>query len=109
VTVAPQVVEVVWARRPRPIRYSTTIGGHVVLYGWALKETTGAAAAELDIYNGADASGDDVIPVVFSAGQSTRDWFGPQGLALSIGYFPVLVSGAIAGTVFIGDYLGDVT
>lgn len=103
------MLEVVWAHRPRPYAYSTVIGGFVVLYGWAIRETSGSATAQLDIYNGAQASGDDIISIALAAGQSTREWFGPQGLELQIGYYPNLVSGAITGSVFIGDLEGSTT
>lgn len=79
------------------------VGGHVIVYGWSLKESTGTAAAELDLIDGTDATGLNLVPITLTAGQSTRDWLGPQGLHFRNGLFPRVASGAIVGSVWIAD------
>ena len=59
----------------------------LVLMGFFASESDGTpAAATVEIVNGEDASaGDAVIPVELSASQSTREWFGPRGIAFPQG------------------------
>jgi hypothetical protein len=75
-------------------------GGRLV--GYALIESTGANAAEVDFLDGHDANGGLFLPISLSAGQSTRDWFGPAGISFQHGLYALAVSGAVRGTVFIG-------
>jgi hypothetical protein len=57
------------------------------LMGFFARESAGSAAvATFEIVNGEDASaGDGVVPVELSANQSTREWFGPHGIAFPRG------------------------
>lgn len=59
----------------------------LVLMGFFASESDGTpAVATFGIVNGEDASADDaVIPVELSADQSTREWFGPNGIAFPQG------------------------
>ena len=100
---AEEVVELVLARRPYPVTYNLKVHGFVVLYGYSIKETTGGAVAELDIYDGFDTAGVLAVPIPLSAGQGAEDWFGPQGLHLRVGLNPVVASGSIAGSIWIAD------
>ena len=72
-----------------------------MLYGWALKETSGVNSAELDIYDGQDTNGQLVVPITLQASQSTRDIMFPQGLHLEVGYFPNVASGTVSGAVWV--------
>lgn len=74
--------------------------GRVV--GWALKETTGLATAELDLLDGTNTDGDLLAPITLAPSESVRDWFGPAGISFGRGLFAQLVSGSISGTVWLG-------
>lgn len=85
-----------------PMAVGSKIGGEARLYGYAIKESTGAAPAEVDLLNGADAGGDLVVPITLTAGQSARDWFGPQGVVMEGGIFANVTAGAVKGAIFVG-------
>lgn len=72
------------------------------LVGWSLKEATGNAAAEIDLLDGTSTDGDLLAPITLSAGESTRDWFGPAGISYGAGLFAQAVTGSVVGTVWIG-------
>ena len=94
-------LEVVMARKVVPVNIKIGITGYVVLYGYSVKESTGTASAEVDLLNGASSAGDLAIPITLSAGQSTEDWFGPQGLHMPGGVYQNVTSGSIAGSLFV--------
>lgn len=94
-------------RPARPIVLGLQITGRVVLMGYSVKESTGTAGAELDIINGADTTGQVVCPITLLAGESTEDWFGPQGLEMATGIIGNIASGSIKGTIWIADTLGS--
>lgn len=71
-----------------------------VVAGFALRETTGAAPATVILRDGADSSGDELIPVTLAAGDSAQVWFGDRGPSFVGGVF-VDVDGAVAGAVFL--------
>lgn len=87
--------------RPRPVPLPVDIRTPVAVLGFAFKETTGTASAEVDILDGADAANTDVIPITLTANQSTSEWFGPQGIGFRNGVNAKTVSGTVAGSVFI--------
>lgn len=72
------------------------------LMGWAIKEATGAASAEIALLDGTNVDGDLLAPITLSAGQSSREWFGPAGVSFGAGLFVQTVSGAVTGTVWLG-------
>ena len=94
-------VEVSRGERPWPVAFSTSFFGRTVLYGYALKESTGTASAEVDFYGGNDTKGGLFIPITLQANESVVQWFGPQGLRFREGLYANLVSGAITGSLFI--------
>lgn len=67
------------------------------LMGFACRESAAtAAAATFRIMHGATVAGGTVlVPVELAANESTRDWFGPEGIACASG----LSIDVIAGTV----------
>jgi hypothetical protein len=75
-------------------------GGDAIIMGWGLLETTGAAAAVVEIYDGFDATAQLVVAVALTAGQSTRDWLGPNGILVTEGIFVNVISGTVRGTVW---------
>jgi hypothetical protein len=74
------------------------------LMGYAVRETTGAAAAVVELRDGADgADGDLVVPIDLKAGETVRDWFGDIGLEVAVGLVVVVVSGAVDGAVYLAE------
>lgn len=71
------------------------------LVGWALYETTGVSPASIQLRDATDTGGLLVAPILFNAGQSTRDWFGPYGIEMTIGLWETVVSGSVGGSVFV--------
>lgn len=71
------------------------------LVGFAAREiaATGAPASFI-ILHGTIAAGTPVVPVELSLDQSTRDWFGPDGIAVPNG----LSIDVVAGTVDVHLY-----
>lgn len=96
-------VDIFTGKAARPVNITEKIGGRSILMGYSVKEASGTASAEIDIVNGADATGMIVCPVTLSAGQSTEDWFGPQGLQMDVGVFCHVASGAVVGSVWVHD------
>ncbi len=71
------------------------------LHGFALRETTNAARAVVELRAGESDEGTLVASITLAAGESIRDWFGPNGIAVS-GLRLVRVSGSAEGSVFLG-------
>lgn len=78
----------------------------VALMGWSIKNLSSSAAAELDIYNSGSASGDVVFPVTLAGNESSREWFGPNGILLDSGLAVAVQSGSVSGAMFV-VYLND--
>lgn len=81
------------------------INGRIRLFGFSIRETSGAATAQLLITNQPNGGGLEMVSVNLNALEADRDWFGPNGLLLANGYFPTF-TGAIAGSVFV-KYVGE--
>lgn len=62
-------------------------------------ETTGAATAEYQLWDGYNNQGPLLMDVGLSAGQSTRDYIHKHHLVFRVGLFYVPVSGSVRGTV----------
>jgi hypothetical protein len=76
------------------------------LMGYALRETTGQAAATavLSIRDGADGEdGELIVPVNFDAGETVRDWFGDAGLEIAVGVVVVVTLGSVDGVVYLAE------
>lgn len=80
------------------------VGGDVLLMGLRVRETSGAAAASVDLFDGGQAGAFNVGSYGMVANGSAGDWFGPQGIALRTALF-VVVTGQVAGAVFYIDLL----
>lgn len=95
-----------WGWPVYAVRPDSKVFGYVILMGYSVAESTGGAAAELDLYDGQDATGLLALPIPLGAGQGTEDWFGPQGVHFRIGVFPVVASGAVKGSLWIAQPIG---
>lgn len=73
----------------------------VALMGWSIKNLSAAATAELDIYNSGAAQGEIVFPVTLAANESSREWFGPNGVLFDSGLSINVAAGNIDGTLFV--------
>lgn len=72
----------------------------VRLMGWTAAETSGSAACTINIYDGADTSGSIVLPVKLASGQSSTDWYGPNGIVFRNGVTVSMGAGASEGSIF---------
>lgn len=79
---------------------SAIISGACRLMGWSVRETTGAALAEVDIFSGSSTTGLLVAKVTLAANESNREWFGPAGIRCN-GIYTNFVTGSIDGVLFV--------
>ena len=95
-------IEIFRGHRPRALPLPVVLGGPVVVYGWAVKESSGTAPAEVQLWDRSPQGGGfDAIPVTLSAGQSTSDWYGPEGILFEQGLNTVVAVGVVVGSVFV--------
>lgn len=85
---------------------ATAASGELVQYAdrilfWAFLETTGTARATIRLRDGGDANAAVIVPISLSAGESTRDWLGPQGIPCRAGVYLEVVSGSVEGSVVV--------
>ncbi len=77
--------------------------GDALVLGWAVKESTGLAAASFSLFDGADATGTRIAPVTLNQGQSVRDMLPPPGVDALVGVFLRVDSGTVEGSIFMRD------
>lgn len=75
-------------------------GFSIRLMGWTAAETSGSAACEIDVYDGVDTTGSIVLPIKLASGQSSTDWYGPNGTLFRNGCYVNLASGQAKGSIF---------
>lgn len=76
-------------------------GGPTTLCGWSLRNTSAAAVAQIDLYDGADATGQLVATITLAANESTRDYLPQPGVTCRRGVYVNIVAGAVAGAVWV--------
>lgn len=86
---------------PHGVPYNSIITGRVTLFGFAVEETSGVNVARLLLYDGADQTSTTFYPIRLAPGESTSDWFGPNGLHFRIGLLPVVTAGAVDGMIYV--------
>lgn len=102
--IGPQVdVELVLGRIPFPAALGP-VGGHVILFGFAVAETSGTTTATVNLYDGTDNTGLRAVPISLIANESTSEFFGPQGVHFRNGIY-VVTTGSVVGSLFISDRL----
>lgn len=79
---------------------SVLLSKAAVVVGWAVAETSGSAAAALDVYALQAAQGTPPVPIRLAAGASTVAYLGPDGLDFAGGIFVDVTSGAAEGSVW---------
>lgn len=94
-----------WAPTTLPILTTAAsvalIGRECRVYGFSLIETTGAAPANVQIFDGAGPGGSDAIEIALTAGQSTRDWYGAPGLRFQTGAYLNVLAGSVRGALWV--------
>jgi len=75
------------------------VANPVHLMGWSLRETAGAAAY-VEIRVGS-ATGKIIGEIAFTANADRTKWFGPNGVASEGQLWVEIVSGTVAGAVWI--------
>lgn len=86
---------------PVTTTFANVISGRGVLVGWAIKETTGAATAVVNIRDGLGGNGLLLAPINLAANESTRDWFSDWGISFSAGVCVDVDSGSVSGSLWI--------
>lgn len=75
----------------------TLIQADCVLFGWSLRETTGAAVATVEIQDGGAPLGEIGLA---ASGVDTK-WFGPFGIHVSGKITAHIVAGSVTGVVYV--------
>lgn len=79
------------------------VGFSIILYGWTAVETSGSAAATVNLYDGPATSSLIVVPVNLAQSESASDWY-DRGIWLRNGLFISMGAGAAKGSVFYRHY-----
>ena len=70
-----------------------------VYRGFSLRETSGAAAALVRVWDNASAAAGNVLDeIALSAGESAREWY-ESGIWAESGIYVQVVSGAVTGSI----------
>jgi hypothetical protein len=72
----------------------------VKVMGWAIRNPSSTALAEVDFFDGTDASGTVVIPVTLDWNESSRETWCPNGIRFKNGLFINVTAGEVRGSVF---------
>lgn len=101
---------------PRPLRTfplgvivapgKVIVSGDVYLAGWSVRETTGAAVAQLDLVDGGDATGVTIASIGLAAGESKVSTFGGHLLTIQNGLFVAVNAGSVTGALWFADRVG---
>jgi hypothetical protein len=75
------------------------VGCSVWLIGWALRNESSSNPANIDIYDGADASGIPTFPITLAANESVRDLFPQDGVEMRNAVYINITSGQVGGSV----------
>lgn len=98
----------------RPYQIASGVSGIVVvngaalLRGWSLRETTGSAAAVVELYDGTSTGGMLVATISLTDAQSTRDYLEGSGVEIRNAIFYNVVSGAVKASIWAspGEFAG---
>ena len=75
-------------------------GFSVRLLGWAATETSGSAAATVNVYDGTDTTGLIVLPIRLAQSEAGESWYGPNGIWFKNGVYINVASGQAQGAIF---------
>lgn len=77
-----------------------------VLLGWSVRESTGAAAAGFDLYDGHDATGSLLGTCALAAGAESQRTLFSEGVDVTAGLYLSVTSGAVHGVVYVRADMG---
>lgn len=72
--------------------------GPCILHGWSWKNPDLAARADVELTDGP--TGQLIVPVTLSPGQSTRDWLSGTGIYVNVGLHVRVLSGTVTGALW---------
>lgn len=75
-------------------------GGEGRLLGWSFRETSGTAAARIDLYSGGNNTGILVATISLAPNESIRDWLPPYGIGAD-GMAAVVTTGSVDGSIWV--------
>lgn len=95
----------------RPIPFGAVAGpgallwaGDLWLAGYHLAESTGAAAATVQVFDGGNTGGIPLTgPIVLAANGADRLMFGGHLLAVQNGLFVAVLAGSVSGVMYLAD------
>jgi hypothetical protein len=76
------------------------IAGELLLAGFAFAESTGAAAATVDLFDGGGVGGQFICRVNLVASESVRESLPFPGIHCEVGLFVNVVAGTVLGSVW---------
>jgi len=76
------------------------LSGRGVLKGWAFRETTGAAVATFNLWDGTANNGLLLSPLALASAGHESIWLGELGLSFTRGLFVEVTAGSIIGAVW---------
>lgn len=82
---------------------TSPIAGAVLVGGWSFRETTGAAPAELQLWDGGPTGGNVIAEIVLAANQSIRDLAPGLGLSTRSALTVNVIAGSVRGSIWVAD------
>ena len=76
------------------------IGPRAVVYGYNLTEATGAAAAQVRLWNGGSNTGSLLLSIKLASGTSATQWTTGPGVLADGGVYLEVVTGSVEGAVY---------
>lgn len=77
------------------------VAGECLLSGFTFAETTGAAAATVDLFDGGGTGGQFIARIALTPGQSQRDLLPWPGVHCEVGLFVNVVAGTVLGAAWV--------
>lgn len=76
------------------------VSGRLLLLGFSMTNTSTTALGSTDVIDGTSSGGVQLFRVNTNPSESTREWFGPMGIACEQGLFVSRVAGSVLVTCF---------
>lgn len=76
------------------------LNGAALIFGWSFRETTNAAIATVELYDGTSTGGALITSITLAINESTRDLMGGNGLEILTGIYLNVVAGSVKGAVW---------
>lgn len=87
---------------PSPLTTGAIIvSGRGVLKGWGFRETTGAAVATLNVWDGTANNGLLIAPLSLASAGHEAIWLGELGVSFTRGLFVEVTAGSIVGALWV--------